>query len=145
MLSHNDNSQADLSTARRHDATCTTLLLLLLKVILLNTHLIFSFIRPDSHRKKCKTAIKWRTLNPTFNEEFSFETRPSEMDKQTLYISVWDKDIGKSDDFLGSLIIGHNSKGNRLKQWRGNVFLKRICKVFWFVAWDNFNSRQRYH
>lgn len=77
------------------------------------------FIRPDSHRKKCKTGVKWRTLNPIFQEEFSFETRPSEMDKQTLYISVWDRDLAKSDDFLGSLIIGHTSKGSRLKQWRG--------------------------
>lgn len=99
----------------------------------------FRHLKPDHHRKKCKTSVKWRTLNPIYNEEFCFETRPNEMDKQMLVITVWDKDIGKSDDFLGSLIIGHNSKGTRLQQWKGTqlffqtfsvltqFFINRLC------------------
>lgn len=76
-------------------------------------------MKPDSHRnRKFKTSVKWRNLNPVFNEEFSFETRPSELDKQSLIITVWDKDLGKSNDFLGSLVIGHKSKGKRLAQWK---------------------------
>lgn len=62
-------------------------------------------------------------MNPIFNEEFSFETRPNEMDKQALIFTVWDKDIGKSNDFLGSLVIGYNSKGRRLKQWKDCIRL----------------------
>ncbi|XP_070496175.1 double C2-like domain-containing protein beta isoform X2 [Chironomus tepperi] len=80
-------------------------------------------LRPDSYRKKYKTSIKWRNLNPVFNEEFFFETRPNDLDKQTLFITVWDKDIGKSNDFLGSLILGQCSKGRRLKQWRDCLLL----------------------
>lgn len=85
------------------------------------THPHSRYLKPDQHRKKFKTAVKWRTLNPVYNEEFCFETRPNEMDKQLLMVTVWDKDIGKSDDFLGSLIIGHNSKGSRLQQWKGKT------------------------
>lgn len=49
-------------------------------------------LKPDSHRnKKHKTSVKWRNLSPVFNEEFFFETRPNELDKQSLIITVWDK------------------------------------------------------
>ena len=78
-------------------------------------------MKPDPHRRKHKTTIKWRNLNPVFNEEFAFETRPNDLDKQSLIITVWDKDLGKSNDFLGSLVIGVNSKGRRLKQWKDCV------------------------
>ncbi|XP_039959254.1 rabphilin-3A [Bactrocera tryoni] len=75
-------------------------------------------LKPDSHKnKKYKTGVKWRTLNPIYREEFYFESSPHDLNKQTLYITVWDKDIGKSNDFLGSLVIGYNSKGERLQQW----------------------------
>lgn len=78
-----------------------------------------SQLKPDAHRnKKHKTSVKWRNLNPVFNEEFSFETRPNELDKQSLVFTVWDMDLGKSNDFLGSLVIGYTSKGKRLKQWK---------------------------
>ncbi|XP_017485868.1 PREDICTED: double C2-like domain-containing protein beta [Rhagoletis zephyria] len=75
-------------------------------------------LKPDSHKnKKYKTGVKWRTLNPIYREEFFFESSPHDLNKQTLFITVWDKDIGKSNDFLGSLVIGYNSKGERLQQW----------------------------
>ncbi|XP_054730962.1 rabphilin-1 [Anastrepha obliqua] len=75
-------------------------------------------LKPDLHKnKKYKTGVKWRTLNPIYREEFYFESSPHDLNKQTLIITVWDKDIGKSNDFLGSLIIGYNSKGERLQQW----------------------------
>ncbi|KAK9746657.1 C2 domain [Popillia japonica] len=63
-------------------------------------------LRPDPYHKKYKTSIKWKNLNPVFNEEFQFETRPTELATQSLYITVWDKDYGKSNDYLGGLILG---------------------------------------
>lgn len=75
--------------------------------------------------------MKWRNLNPIFNEEYSFETRPNELDKQSLIITVWDKDIGKSNDFLGSLVIGYNSKGRRLKQWKDCIRLPDYSHEQW--------------
>ncbi|CAG9862555.1 unnamed protein product [Phyllotreta striolata] len=75
-------------------------------------------LKPDPNHKKHKTSIKWKNLNPIFNEEFAFETRPTELSTQSLYITVYDKDYGKSNDYLGGLILGGTgSKGLRLKHW----------------------------
>lgn len=53
------------------------------------------------------------------------------MDKQSLILTVWDKDLGKSNDFLGSLIFGPNSKGRRLKQWKDCVRLPDCYHEQW--------------
>ncbi|CAH1164805.1 unnamed protein product [Phaedon cochleariae] len=75
-------------------------------------------LKPDPNHKKHKTSIKWKNLNPEWNEEFAFETRPTELYTQSLYITVYDKDYGKSNDYLGGLILGGTgSKGLRLKHW----------------------------
>ncbi|XP_063925264.1 rabphilin-3A isoform X2 [Zophobas morio] len=75
-------------------------------------------LRPDPYHRKHKTSIKWKNLNPVYNEEFAFDTRPNELATQSLYITVYDKDYGKSNDYLGGLILGGTgSKGLRLKQW----------------------------
>ncbi|XP_065579909.1 double C2-like domain-containing protein beta isoform X2 [Artemia franciscana] len=74
-------------------------------------------IRPDPHQRKFKTSIKWKTLNPEFNEEFSFKTKITDLPKQRLEIAVWDKDIGKSDDYIGGVMLSLSSKGERLRHW----------------------------
>ncbi|KAJ8921246.1 hypothetical protein NQ315_013718 [Exocentrus adspersus] len=75
-------------------------------------------LKPDPYHRKHKTSIKWKNLNPVYNEEFAFETRPTELYTQSLYITVFDKDYGKSNDYLGGLILGGTgSKGKRLKHW----------------------------
>ncbi|XP_076256001.1 rabphilin isoform X2 [Rhynchophorus ferrugineus] len=75
-------------------------------------------LKPDPYHRKHKTSVKWKNLNPVFNEEFAFETRPTELYMQSLYITVYDKDYGKSNDYLGGLILGGSgSKGQRLKHW----------------------------
>ncbi|XP_037935358.1 uncharacterized protein LOC119669516 [Teleopsis dalmanni] len=96
-------------------------------------------LKPDPHKnKKYKTSIKWRTLNPIYNEEFYFEASPHDLTKQMLIITVWDKDIGKSNDFLGSLIIGYNSKGNRLQQFLDCIRLPDHFHEKWHcLAGDN--------
>lgn len=75
-------------------------------------------LRPDPSYRKYKTSVKWKNLNPEFNEEFMFETRLTDLSTQSLYLAVWDKDYGKSNDYLGGLILGGpGSKGQRLKHW----------------------------
>ncbi|XP_066153659.1 double C2-like domain-containing protein beta isoform X1 [Euwallacea fornicatus] len=75
-------------------------------------------LKPDPYHRKHKTTVKWKNLNPVYNEEFAFETRPTELYMQSLYITVYDKDYGKSNDYLGGLILGGSgSKGQRLKHW----------------------------
>lgn len=75
-------------------------------------------LKPDMGKKgKGKTQIKKRTLNPEFNEEFSYDIKHSELAKKTLDISVWDYDIGKSNDYIGGCQLGITAKGERLKHW----------------------------
>lgn len=74
-------------------------------------------LKPDPYHRKYKTSIKWKNLNPVFNEEFVFDTKMTELPKQELEITVWDKDYGKSNDYLGGLELGWHSKGERLKHW----------------------------
>ncbi|TNN26272.1 Double C2-like domain-containing protein alpha [Liparis tanakae] len=59
-------------------------------------------LQPDMGKKsKYKTTVKKKTLNPEFNEEFSYEVTLDQLAKKTLEISVWDYDLGMSNDFIG--------------------------------------------
>ncbi|XP_076640120.1 rabphilin-3A [Colletes latitarsis] len=68
-------------------------------------------------RNSQNTTVKWKTLNPEWSEEFIFTTRLTDLMKLTLYLTVWDKDFGKSNDYLGGLELSCNSKGARLRHW----------------------------
>ncbi|GLD66932.1 double C2-like domains, delta, partial [Lates japonicus] len=58
-------------------------------------------LQPDMGKKsKYKTSVKKKTLNPEFNEEFSYEVPLDQLAKKTLEISVWDYDLGMSNDFI---------------------------------------------
>ncbi|KAM4634054.1 rabphilin-3A [Polymixia lowei] len=75
-------------------------------------------LKPDMGKKaKNKTQIKKKTLNPEFNEEFSYEIKHADLAKKTLDISVWDYDMGKSNDFIGGCQLGIQAKGESLKHW----------------------------
>ncbi|XP_031681767.1 rabphilin-3A-like [Oncorhynchus kisutch] len=75
-------------------------------------------LKPDMGKKaKNKTQIKKKTLNPEFNEEFSYEIKHGELAKKILDISVWDYDMGTSNDFIGGCQLGITAKGECLKHW----------------------------
>ena len=49
-----------------------------------------------------KTTVKRHTLQPEFNEEFVFpHIQLSDLISKTLQITVYDKDMGKKDDYIG--------------------------------------------
>ncbi|CAK6440370.1 unnamed protein product [Pipistrellus nathusii] len=76
------------------------------------------WLKPDMGKKaKHKTQIKRKTLNPEFNEEFFYDIKHSDLAKKSLDISVWDYDIGKSNDYIGGCQLGISAKGERLKHW----------------------------
>ncbi|XP_041349378.1 double C2-like domain-containing protein beta isoform X1 [Gigantopelta aegis] len=76
------------------------------------------YLKPDKDKhSKFKTSVKKRTLNPEYNEEFVYEIKHNELAKKTLEVTVWDKDIGKANDFIGGVQMGINAKGDRLKHW----------------------------
>ncbi|XP_077164175.1 rabphilin-3A isoform X2 [Paroedura picta] len=75
-------------------------------------------LKPDMGKKaKQKTQIKKKTLNPEFNEEFFYDIKHSDLAKKSLDVSVWDYDIGKSNDYIGGCQLGITAKGERLKHW----------------------------
>uniref|UniRef100_A0A3B4T312 Double C2-like domains, gamma n=1 Tax=Seriola dumerili TaxID=41447 RepID=A0A3B4T312_SERDU len=75
-------------------------------------------LQPDMGKKsKYKTSVKKKTLNPEFNEEFSYDVSLDQLAKKTLEISVWDYDLGMSNDFIGGVELGINASGQRLRHW----------------------------
>ncbi|XP_018619845.1 double C2-like domain-containing protein alpha [Scleropages formosus] len=76
------------------------------------------YLKPDVHKKsKHKTAIMKKTLNPEYNEEFFYEISLAELSEKTLEITVWDYDLGKSNDFIGGVSLGCQSQGEPLRHW----------------------------
>ncbi|XP_047141601.1 synaptotagmin-like protein 4 isoform X2 [Hydra vulgaris] len=71
---------------------------------------------PQKHTKQ-KTAIKKKTLNPEFNEEFTYKIAHHELAKRTLHITVWDHDVGRTNDFIGGITLGIQSTPEALKHW----------------------------
>ncbi|CAB1312084.1 unnamed protein product, partial [Coregonus sp. 'balchen'] len=64
-----------------------------------------TYLKPDLQKKsKHKTAVIKKTLNPEFNEEFFYEISFTELSTKTLEVTVWDYDLGKSNDFIGELM-----------------------------------------
>ncbi|XP_026575146.1 rabphilin-3A [Pseudonaja textilis] len=49
--------------------------------------------------------------------EFFYDIKHSDLAKKSLDISVWDYDIGKSNDYIGGCQLGITAKGERLKHW----------------------------
>ncbi|NWZ81902.1 DOC2B protein, partial [Poecile atricapillus] len=72
------------------------------------------YLKPDEDKKsKHKTAVKKKTLNPEFNEEFFYEIKhasPAEpMLPPQLSLSL--------SPSQGGVVLGINAKGERLKHW----------------------------
>lgn len=67
--------------------------------------------------KKKKTSIKKCTLNPYYNESFTFEVPFEQIQKVQLAVTVVDYDrIGTSEP-IGKVILGCNATGTELRHW----------------------------
>ncbi|XP_041946239.1 synaptotagmin-2 isoform X1 [Alosa sapidissima] len=67
--------------------------------------------------KKKKTTVKKNTLNPYFNESFSFEIPLEQMQKILVVVTVFDYDKIGSNDAIGKLFIGSKASGTEMKHW----------------------------
>nr|XP_061829694.1 synaptotagmin-1-like isoform X1 [Nerophis lumbriciformis]XP_061829695.1 synaptotagmin-1-like isoform X1 [Nerophis lumbriciformis] len=67
--------------------------------------------------KKKKTSVKQNTLNPYFNESFSFEIPFSQIQKVQVVITVYDYDKLGSNDPIGKCWIGYGASGVGLRHW----------------------------
>lgn len=86
-------------------------------------------------RNSHSTTIKWKTLNPEWNEEFAFTTRLTDLMKLTLCLTVWDKDFGKSNDYLGKMSIILLSNVLEYNLLKSNLF-----SAYYFVDIKYINS-----
>lgn len=67
--------------------------------------------------KKRKTSVKKKTLNPYFNESFTFDVALSQIQRVNLVISVWDHDAVTRNDAMGKIYLGCDATGNQLRHW----------------------------
>ncbi|XP_016343280.1 synaptotagmin-2-like isoform X2 [Sinocyclocheilus anshuiensis] len=67
--------------------------------------------------KKKKTTVKQNTLNPYFNESFSFEVPFAQIQKIQVLITVYDYDKLGSNDPIGKCWIGFGASGVGLRHW----------------------------
>ncbi|VDD79808.1 unnamed protein product [Mesocestoides corti] len=67
--------------------------------------------------KKKKTTIKKNTLNPYYNESFSFDVPFDHIQKVSLIVTVVDYDRVGSSDPIGRIILGCNATGAALRHW----------------------------
>ncbi|KAK7601467.1 hypothetical protein V9T40_008908 [Parthenolecanium corni] len=86
--------------------------------------------------KKKKTSIKKCTLNPYYNESFSFEVPFEQIQKVNLVITVVDYDrIGTSEP-IGKVVLGYNASGTELRHWSDMLASPRRPIAQWHTLKD---------
>lgn len=67
-----------------------------------------SYLLPDPQKKsKRKTPVKKRNLNPRWDYKFYYDNLSiDDLQHRALELTVWDHDLGTSNDFLGGVRIG---------------------------------------
>ena len=86
--------------------------------------------------KKKKTSIKKCTLNPYYNESFSFEVPFEQIQKVQLLVTVVDYDrIGTSDP-IGKVLLGCNVQGSELRHWSDMLASPRRPIAQWHTLKD---------
>ncbi|XP_014372744.1 synaptotagmin-5 [Alligator sinensis] len=67
--------------------------------------------------KKKKTTIKKNTLNPYYNESFSFEVPFEQIQKVQVVLTVLDYDKLGKNEAIGKVCVGCNATGTELRHW----------------------------
>ncbi|XP_062388157.1 synaptotagmin Va [Sardina pilchardus] len=83
--------------------------------------------------KKKKTTVKEKTLNPYFNESFSFEIPFAQIQKLQVIITVYDYDKLGSNDAIGKCWIGYGATGVGLRHWSDMLANPRRPVAQWHV------------
>uniref|UniRef100_A0A8C5R4X3 Synaptotagmin 8 n=1 Tax=Leptobrachium leishanense TaxID=445787 RepID=A0A8C5R4X3_9ANUR len=67
--------------------------------------------------KRKKTSVKKNTINPYFNEAFTFDVTLEQIQNVDLIISVWDHDKVNKNEQIGKVFLGSRASGNGLRHW----------------------------
>ena len=87
--------------------------------------------------KKKKTSIKMCTLNPYYNESFTFEVPFEHIQKVQLVITVIDYDRVGSSDPIGKICLGCSSPtGSELRHWMDMLASPRRPIAQWHTLKD---------
>ncbi|XP_018010236.1 synaptotagmin 1 isoform X3 [Hyalella azteca] len=93
-------------------------------------------IQNGKRLKKKKTSIKKCTLNPYYNESFSFEIPFEQVPKVNLQVTVVDYDrIGTSEP-IGRVCLGMNASGTELRHWSDMLASPRRPIAQWHTLKD---------
>lgn len=92
--------------------------------------------------KKKKTSIKKFTLNPYYNESFTFEVPFEHIQKVQLVITVVDYDRIGSSDAIGKVMLGCSSpSGSELRHWMDMLASPRRPIAQWHTLKDPDDGR----
>lgn len=87
--------------------------------------------------KKKKTSIKKCTLNPYYNESFTFEVPFEHVQKVSLVVTVVDYDRIGSSDAIGKIVLGCSApSGSELRHWMDMLASPRRPIAQWHTLKD---------
>lgn len=87
--------------------------------------------------KKKKTSIKKCTLNPYYNESFTFEVPFEQIQKVSLVVTVVDYDRIGSSDSIGKVVLGCSApSGSELRHWMDMLASPRRPIAQWHTLKD---------
>ncbi|KAK3870082.1 hypothetical protein Pcinc_024654 [Petrolisthes cinctipes] len=143
---NSDNKLGDICFSLRYVPTAGKLTVVILEAKnlkkmdvggLSDPYVKICLIQNGKRLKKKKTSIKKCTLNPYYNESFSFEI-PFEQIQQkvNLQVTVVDYDrIGTSEP-IGRCVLGMNASGTELRHWSDMLASPRRPIAQWHTLKD---------
>ncbi|XP_070541608.1 synaptotagmin-7-like [Ptychodera flava] len=81
--------------------------------------------------EKKKTQIKYRNLNPVFNESFIFNITVDKLMDTSFVVTVTDKDRFARNDLIGGIILGAKSGPQETKHWNDMLGKPRTPIAEW--------------
>ncbi|CAK9805599.1 Synaptotagmin 1 [Anthophora plagiata] len=140
-----DNKLGDICFSLRYVPTAGKLTVVILEAKnlkkmdvggLSDPYVKIALVQNGKRLKKKKTSIKKCTLNPYYNESFTFEVPFEQIQKVQLVVTVVDYDrIGTSEP-IGKVILGYNANGTELRHWSDMLASPRRPIAQWHTLKD---------
>jgi len=86
--------------------------------------------------EKKKTEVKDKTLNPTYNDSFTFDVPYERIRQTSLVVSVMDYDRMGRNEAIGQLVLGSKSGPIEMKHWNEMFAKTRQPVTQWHILKD---------